>query len=30
MVEALWVVFFFAAARVLFHVGVRRYSAFGG
>ena len=29
-VEALWVVFFFLAARTLFYVGVKRYSAFGG
>jgi ABC-2 type transport system permease protein len=28
--EALWVVFFYLAARVLFHYGVRRYSAYGG
>ena len=29
-VEALWVVFFYVSARILFHYGVRRYSAFGG
>ena len=30
VVEALWVGFFFVAARTLFHYGVRRYRAFGG
>jgi ABC-2 type transport system permease protein len=29
-VEALWVVFFYCTARVAFHYGVRRYSAYGG
>jgi ABC-2 type transport system permease protein len=30
VIEALWVAFFYITARVLFHYGVRRYSAFGG
>jgi ABC-2 type transport system permease protein len=30
VIEVLWVAFFYLAARVLFHYGVRRYSAFGG
>ncbi len=29
-IEALWVAFFVAASRMLFHYGVRRYGAFGG
>ena len=29
-VEAFWVVFFYVAARTMFHYGVRRYSAYGG
>jgi len=28
--EAFWVAFFYATARISFHYGVRRYSAFGG
>ncbi len=28
--EAFWVVFFYVAARTMFHYGVRRYSAYGG
>ena len=30
VIEALWVMFFIVASRTLFHVGVKRYSAFGG
>jgi ABC-2 type transport system permease protein len=29
-VEVLWVVFFYCTARVMFNIGVRRYSAYGG
>jgi ABC-2 type transport system permease protein len=29
-VEAGWILFFLAAARITFHRGVRRYSGFGG
>jgi ABC-2 type transport system permease protein len=29
-VEAMWIVFFIVASRTLFHLGVKRYSAFGG
>jgi len=29
-IEAFWVVFFYISARIMFHYGVRRYSAFGG
>jgi ABC-2 type transport system permease protein len=30
LAELLWAVFFIILARVLFRVGLRRYSAFGG
>lgn len=29
-IEVFWVVFFYSSARVMFHYGVRRYSAYGG
>jgi ABC-2 type transport system permease protein len=30
IVEALWVAFFIVLSRVVFHLGIRRYSGFGG